>query len=39
MALRVVEVIAPTDLAPSIRKVFQEQKPVSYTHLTLPTKA
>jgi len=28
MALRVVEVVAPSDLAPSIRKVFQEQKPI-----------
>ena len=28
MALRVVEVIAPSDLAPSIRKVFQEHKPI-----------
>ncbi len=28
MALRVVEVIAPSDLASSIRKVFQEHKPI-----------
>jgi len=28
MALRVVEVVAPSELAPSVRKVFQEHKPI-----------
>jgi len=28
MALRVVEVVAPSDLASSVRKVFQEHKPI-----------